>query len=152
MHNLYVCPNCKNVVDQDDKICVHCDADFGAENGWQPILGKPREPYVPNNISLWDRSWTIIFSVIGMVYCVYSLYVGEFYIASKRSASRLTGPAATVMSLALFVGVLHMISVIVDHYDRRDNESRYKQFANLTKYVLWVLLGLVFFMPQGNGR
>jgi len=40
---------------------------------------------------------------------------------------------------AFIGGCLTMLSVVVDHFDKRDNEAQYKYFADKCKKIGWSL-------------
>ena len=39
------------------------------------------------------------------------------------------------MFVGLICGAIVFISVVIDHYDKRDNEHKYYKFGRLVKYI-----------------
>lgn len=81
------------------------------------------------------------------------LYWGEVYIPGKHGHGvSLRGPAGAVMSLALLAGVVHLGSLVADHYDRRSNEDDYQIIARVTKYMFWGLFILAYLVRAATAR
>lgn len=49
-----------------------------------------------------------------------------------------------IMYFALLAAALNLLSVVVDHYDKRNNETNYKRFAIWTRKIGWGLFILAF--------
>lgn len=45
----------------------------------------------------------------------------------------------------------NLLSVVADHFDKRDNERSYRRFARITSWVGWISFGLslVIYLVQG---
>lgn len=43
------------------------------------------------------------------------------------------------MYFALLFAAVTLLSVIIDHYDKRNNETNYKKFAKITSRIGWTL-------------
>jgi len=52
---------------------------------------------------------------------------------------------AWAMYAAIICACLAMMSVLVDHYDHRDNERHYKAFAGFFSVAGWVFFGMSLF-------
>lgn len=101
--------------------------------------------YVPNIIPLGKRIWNILSSLFLLAYGAYGLWIGDIYIPGKRgSGTHLHGLAAWAMYAAFIAACLAMLSIIVDHFDKRDNEARYKYFADKCNTVGLVLIFVSF--------
>ena len=86
-----------------------------------------------------------LFSIILIVYGGYGVYKNDLFIPGKRiKGVHLHDEPAILMYAAFICGCLVMLSVIVDHYDERDNEHKYKTFAKVFKYLGWGLFGASF--------
>jgi hypothetical protein len=83
---------------------------------------------MPNFIPLRQRLGYGLATVVLMGLAAYSLYFGELPLTSHRTpgVSLMTGPALWFMIPALGLGCIAFLSLIVDHYDRRDNERVYR--------------------------
>jgi hypothetical protein len=47
---------------------------------------------------------------------------------------------------AFLCAVGNMMSVVVDHYDQRNNENNYKLFARVTQIAGWTLFALALIL------
>jgi hypothetical protein len=48
------------------------------------------------------------------------------------------------MYVAMLFAAAHLAAVVVDHYDRRNNEPLYKRFGEISSRIGWVLFGIAF--------
>lgn len=97
--------------------------------------------HTPNHIPAGERVRNAIFSVLLLAYGSYGVWINDLYIPGKRSKGiHLHDVPAWIMYGAIICACLVMLSVVVDHYDQRNNETNYKLFATTFKY-----LGLGFF-------
>jgi TRAP-type C4-dicarboxylate transport system permease small subunit len=97
--------------------------------------------HTPNHIPAGERVRNAIFSVLLFAYGSYGVWINDLYIPGKRSKGiHLHDVPAWIMYGAIICACLVMLSVVVDHYDQRNNETNYKLFATTFKY-----LGLGFF-------
>jgi hypothetical protein len=109
--------------------------------------------FKPNHIPAGERVWHGLLSVLLTGYGAYGLWVDDLYLPGKRGPGiHLHGLAAWVMALAMLCAVASLLSVVVDHYDRRNNETGYKAFARLTAIAGWVLFALGLILGISKGR
>ena len=80
----------------------------------------------------------------------YGLYVNDLIIPMRRSNEdlHLHDEPAFIMFAAFLCGALVLLSVVIDHYDRRNNEHKYKDFADRMGIWGWVLF-VVALVLQG---
>lgn len=52
------------------------------------------------------------------------------------------GEPMWIMLGAFACAVANLLSIVIDHYDRRNNEINYRRFAKVTRILGWVLFGL----------
>jgi hypothetical protein len=98
--------------------------------------------HTPNKIPLKERMINKFFSAVLIIYGGYGIYVNDLYIPGKRSSGvHLHDEPALLMYAAFICGALVMLSVVVDHYDERNNEHKYQVFAKTFKYLGWGLFG-----------
>ena len=113
-------------------------------------------PYRPNRVPPKERFIFIVLSLFLIVYGSYGVLTDDLYIPTSgrrrysstprpNSGMHLHGPAAWCIYLAILCAVACMISMVVDHYDERDNEIKYKQFAQITQLlaVAFMVLGVI---------
>lgn len=96
--------------------------------------------YVPNHIPLKTRIWHSVISVTLLIYGSIGLYLDDLYLPGKYgNGAHLHGNAALVMYGAMLCAALNLLSVVADHYDRRNNELDYRMFAKWTYIAGFVL-------------
>lgn len=100
-----------------------------------------REKYIPNFIPAFIRYFNITASFILLIYGAYGIYVNDLYIPGKRGRGiHLQDEAALIVYAAFICACTVMISVVIDHYDKRDNEHKYQAVGRLFKYLGWGFL------------
>lgn len=88
----------------------------------------------PNHIPSGERTVSIIFSSLLFLYGTFGVIIDDLYIPGKRRPGvHFHGEPAWIMYGAFLCAVANMISVVVDHYDQRNNENNYKLFARVTQ-------------------
>jgi hypothetical protein len=99
--------------------------------------------HTPNHIPASERALHVLFSLLLFAYGSYGLWVDDLYIPGKRSRGiHLHDVPAWVMYGAMICACAVMLSVVIDHYDKRNNETNYRLFANVAKYCGWALFVL----------
>jgi hypothetical protein len=102
--------------------------------------------HIANEIPKEERIWNTIFSVFLFAYGSYGVWVNDLYIPGKRSRGiHLHDVPAWIMYGAMICACLVMLSVVVDHYDLRNNERHYRAFAEIGKFIGWALFGASLF-------
>ncbi len=108
------------------------------------------EKYVPNHIPLKNRVINSIIGTIIIIYASVGLYKGELHIPLSRRGSGITfiGNAAIFASIALIFVAIFFLIVVIDHYDKMDNEKYYRYCGNVCMVcaVLSIIIG-TFFNP-----
>jgi len=98
--------------------------------------------YKPNFVPVIERTLNAFAAFILLVYGSYGIYTNDLYIPRMRSGGiHLHDTSALVMYSAIICACSVMISVVVDHYDKGNNEHKYKSFARFFKYLGWGLFG-----------
>ncbi len=98
--------------------------------------------YTPNHIPVETRWIHLIISGGLILYAAIGLLVDDIYLPGKRRGGlHFHGISAWVMAFAFAMACCNLLSVIVDHYDRRNNETNYRLFAKVTS-----LLGILLFI------
>jgi hypothetical protein len=101
------------------------------------------EVFTPNSIPLKERVRRTLLAFVLILYGAIGVWIDDLYIPGKRSkGAHLHGPAAWIAYLAMLCGAAVLLSVVLDHYDRRDNEHKYETFRKHTKILAWTFLGL----------
>lgn len=104
--------------------------------GHQNFLAPDYRPSGPNRVPLDQRVIYILLSVFLLAYGLHGLIVDDLFIPGRRShGMHLHGRGAVWMFVAICYFVVMMLTVVVDHYDTRDNERAYRTFADFSKYL-----------------
>ena len=66
----------------------------------------------------------------------------DLLLPSRRGGGvHLHDGSAWIMYAAMICACLVMLSVVLDHYDRRNNERHYRAFATAGEFAGWILFG-----------
>ncbi|MDR7133915.1 hypothetical protein J2X06_001099 [Lysobacter niastensis] len=116
------------------------------EEDWPQPKYDENGRYIPNLIPSGERANHIIFSLLLFAYGGYGVWVNDLYIPGKRSRGvHLHDVPAWLMCGAMICACIVMLSVVADHYDRRNNERHYRIFAEVGKFFGWALFGVSLF-------
>lgn len=100
----------------------------------------------PNHIPRLDRLWYGLGALALFLYATIGLCIDDIYIPGRRRPGHhFHGVSAWLAYAALLCLIANWISVIVDHYDTRNNEIQYKWFARITYglslgFLLWAAI------------
>jgi hypothetical protein len=94
--------------------------------------------YLPNHIPPGDRKSYLVFSTLLLAYGTYGVWVNDLYMPGRRGGLHLYDLSAWSMYGAILCACLVMLLVIVDHYDRRDNEFNYWFIGRVLKGTGWI--------------
>lgn len=85
----------------------------------------------PNKIPRSIRIVYLFLSSVLIVYAAHGLSINDIYIPGHRGnpGMHYHDLSAWLMAGAIFSAAANMISVLVDHFDRRNNEIKYAHFA-----------------------
>ncbi len=101
--------------------------------------------HTPNHISLSSRWFYAIASPLIVAYGAYGIWIDDLFLPGKRGpGTHLHGVAAWLMFAAIVAAALNMVSVIIDHFDTRNNETNYRRFAKITSWSGFALAAVSF--------
>ncbi|MDO4795103.1 MAG: hypothetical protein Q4A28_04070 [Brachymonas sp.] len=104
--------------------------------------GAFEKEYLVNEFGLWHRIRNTLLGLCLLAYGAYGVWKNDLYISWGRlSRVHLHGAPAWVMYAAMICGAASLLSVVVDHYDQRNNEERYECFRQVV-FFLGFILGL----------
>jgi len=104
--------------------------------------------YEPNFIPVKTRTINIIGSIALIGYGTIGLYINDLYLPGKRSRGiHLHDEPALLMYVAFICASLVMLSVVIDHYDQRNNKEKYKIFSRIFSYMGWGFFILSLLYP-----
>ena len=96
---------------------------------------------MPNHISYDERTKCILFAAALLIYGTIGWFNDDIYIPGKRGRGiHFHGTACTLIYEAFIFGAANFASVVVDHYDGRNNETNYQRFAKVTRIIGLTLL------------
>lgn len=91
----------------------------------------------PNKIPRSKRIIYLFISSVLIFYVAHGLSIDDIYIPGHRGSigKHYHGLSAWFMACAIFSAAANMISVLVDHFDRRNNEINYAHFAAFCEWL-----------------
>ncbi len=107
---------------------------------------RKKQTYTPNHISSEERALSIIFSSILLVYGTIGIIIDDLYLPGKGGGVHFHGEPMWVMLVAFGCAIANLLSVVVDHYGKRNNETNYLLFARFTRIAGFVMFGLALFL------
>lgn len=104
--------------------------------------------YLPNRLSILERLAYCVLALTLFAHATLGVYIDDLIIPGRRGNdnSHFHGWQAWLIACAIYLVVLSLISRIIDHYDKRNNEQRYRQFEQLAWYTSGALIGLSFIL------
>jgi hypothetical protein len=144
----FFCPQCnyeKNVVIPGKFKCSRCGCKFKIDSNQrmtsiENMDGETVEVHQPNKIPWQTRIYYLIASPILLLYGTFGLIHDDIYIPGKRSRGiHFHGYAAVIVFIVFLFAISNMLSVIIDHFDKRDNEINYRYFAKITSRIALAL-------------
>ena len=108
----------------------------------QPPAGAAAAGYTPNHVPLSARLLRGFGALALIAWGAIGVMVDDLVLPTKTGALHLHGLAAWVMAAAMLCGAAVLVSVVVDHYDRRRNEAAYRRCGLWGARLGWILAGL----------
>ncbi len=100
----------------------------------------PRK-HKPNHFSVGQRVGRTCLAIFLLAYGAWGLYIDDLFIPSKRGGVHLHGTGAWMMYGALVCSAAVALALVIDHYDRRNNEHHYESFKSGASFVGWCFFG-----------
>ncbi len=101
----------------------------------------------PNHIPFGERVINIILSAIIFGYGTYGVLTDDIYIPGRSAGgTHFHGEPTWILYGAFLCTAANLMSVVVDHYDKRNNVKNYKLFARLTQVAAWTLFILALLL------
>lgn len=95
----------------------------------------PARRYIPNRIPSQKRLLYLLLSPLLLAHATYGLWVDAVYLPGEGGGVYFHGFAAWIIYGAFVSAVCAMLSVCLDHYDRRNNEIKYQLFGRVAKLI-----------------
>lgn len=114
------------------------------------VLPDPSKWDRPNEIPRDIRIRNSAIAVMLTAYGTYGLYIDDIYVPAKHgNGAHLSGVGAWLMYLSMLCATAKLVSVVVDHYDKRNNELAYAHVGAAAEWLGWTFfllaLGTMFF-------
>jgi hypothetical protein len=116
--------------------------------------------FVANNVPRRVRVWNTVMALYLIAWGALGMYQNQIDLVERRVRIAVLhdGPA-WLMAMAFVCGATVLLSVVVDHYDRRNNESAYRAFRWVAIRLGWCLVAAslisyvyLFFVGAHLGR
>jgi hypothetical protein len=106
--------------------------------------------YTPNHVPRSQRVLDGLYAVAILALGALGLFRGELLLPGRRTSGpngvALQGLPAWLMYAAMACAVCVLLSSVVDHYDRRNNEGIYRRVAHVGKVAGWSLFALALLL------
>ena len=97
--------------------------------------------YIPNSISVASRLINIIITIALLIYGAQGIYTDDLYIPGKGGGTHYSGTSIWLVYAGIICLCMYLISIVIDHYDKRDNEHYYYKFGKSIR-----LIGFLFYL------
>lgn len=118
--------------------------------GNKVALPDPTKWVGPNAIDRKMRIGNIAASCFLLAYGIYALVNDDFYVPAKHGGTHFYGLAAWLAFASLCCVVVGLISEVVDHYDRRNNELTYAHIAAVSQWFAWTFFAAAVIHSWGR--
>ena len=99
----------------------------------------------PNVIPRGDRIVSVVASFVLVAYGIDALVKGDLYIPSSHGrGGHVYGLEAMYLCASMFCCAIHLMSKVIDHYEKRNNELLYAQVAMISAWFGWVFVASTF--------
>jgi hypothetical protein len=100
-----------------------------------------RDYYLPNSVPLLQRIAYACLAVALLGYGAIGVLVDALWIPGRRTTGLvLAGIPAWLALASLCVGAIGLFSVVIDHYDRRNNERHYRRLQSASRVLSLAIL------------
>ena len=113
------------------------------------------ERYRPNVVSLGERIFNSLIGVVLLIYGLAGLLTSHLNLNGRRvRIAELDGSPALLMASAFILGAVVLFTIVIDHYDKRNNERYYRIFRWIATRLSWCLAAsaLIFHLIIGFAR
>jgi uncharacterized membrane protein len=110
--------------------------------------GHESKSYTPNSVPLEKRRANIASAIALVVYGLIALARNDLYFPLRKASRGIHfhDQSLWLIEVAIALAVISLLTVVADHYDRRDNESLYRQTEAWSRRFAIVLFFLALLM------
>lgn len=101
---------------------------------------KDTEFYIANEVGLGTRLLSIFGIIFLTIYSFYSIAHNKIVVPGKGRAIELTDISMYIMVVAVFFFIIRILLIVIDHYDKRNNEKSYENAK-----IIVSTIGYIFF-------
>lgn len=101
-------------------------------------ISTPKE-FVPNTFSRLDLYFSAVTFFVLVSWGGFGIWSDDLAMPARRGTLHLHGLSAWLMYAAWLLAAISFASIIIDHYDKRNNENRYKRIQLQVTLAAWVL-------------
>jgi hypothetical protein len=114
------------------------------DDDWPGPRYDADDRYVPNRLTPGERVAHVLLALGLLGYGSWGMWRNDFYIPGRRwrNGIHLQDLSASLFFAAVVCACVIVLSIVVDHYDRRDNEINYRRFARAVAAIALCLFGL----------
>lgn len=116
----------------------------------QQKIAEQSAKFIPNFVPKKERFKNSLIAVFLLLYGGYGIATGSLLFPARGGALELYGAPAWVMYIALIFTSLKLLAVVLDHYDKRDNQSTYKSFNRFFKVMAWIFFIISIILAVGQ--
>ena len=112
------------------------------------------EKYTPNHIPKVERVFNIFWSLILLAFAYDSFTSDSFHLPGRGASDGIifTGYSLWVFGSALVFGVVNLLVNVVDHYDKRNNETQYKMLSRVLTSITLILVIWATSLAYGDAQ
>jgi hypothetical protein len=106
----------------------------------------------PNRVPRKTRMANAVLAAALITYGSYGLYIDDIFVPGKGGEGlHFSGIGAWLIYASILCATANLISVVVDHYDKRNNEIYYAHVAAATQWLGWLsfIAGILLALYQG---
>ena len=144
-------------INKDIKAAHDVSSQTGDKRSETDVLSRPESSegspgyiaadgtYVPNRVALKTRIANCLLSLGMVAYGFWGIRRDDLIVPiAKRTAPHFHSISAWIMYAAMLCASVHLAAVVIDHYDRRNNEHLYQRLGERSRKIGWVLFGMAF--------
>lgn len=98
-----------------------------------------RTEYRPNAYTKGDLLFSAATVLVLVLWGGWGVWVDDLVMPARRDALHLHGLSAWLMYAAWLLAAASFVAIVVDHYDKRNNEKRYKRIGQSAVFGAWLL-------------
>jgi len=103
--------------------------------------------YLPNRVGVAERLAYCALALALLAHATLGLCMDDLVIPSRRGPhTHLHGWQAWLAAGSVYLVAMSLISRVIDHHDKRDNEVSYRQFEQVCWYLSAALVIVSFFV------